>query len=90
MKPLIDKHGLDLLFDPIVISAEVGALKTDALIFERALGGYEPEGCVFIDNQERNLTVPAKLGFKTYLFDPKQNDIPKLKSQLIEWGVKFH
>jgi putative hydrolase of the HAD superfamily len=88
MTSLVDKHRLDLLFDPIVISAEVGALKTDALIFERALGSYKPEGCVFIDNQERNLTVPTELGFKTYLFDPQQNDIPKLKSQLVEWGVQ--
>jgi putative hydrolase of the HAD superfamily len=88
MRTLIDKHGLGLLFDPIVISAEVGALKTDALIFERALGIYRPEECVFIDNQERNLTVPTELGFKTYLFDPQQNDISELKSQLAEWGVQ--
>jgi putative hydrolase of the HAD superfamily len=88
MTPLVEKHGLDLLFDPIVISAEVRALKTDALIFERALGGHKPEECVFIDNQKRNLTVPAGLGIKTYLFGPKQNGIPKLKSQLVEWGVQ--
>lgn len=88
MTPLVEKHGLDLLFDPIVISAEVRALKTDALIFEQALGSHKPEECVFIDNQERNLTVPAGLGIKTYLFDPKQNDIPKLKSQLVEWGFQ--
>ena len=88
MTSLVDEYRLDLLFAPIVISAEVGALKSDALIFERALGGYEPEECVFIDNQERNLTVPTELGFKTYLFDPKQNNIPKLESQLAEWSVE--
>ena len=87
--PLVDKHRLNLLFDPIVISAEVGVLKTDALIFESALGNRKPEECVIIDNQDRNLTVPARLGFKTSLFDPKQNDIPKLKNQLVEWGVQI-
>ncbi|MCP4610084.1 MAG: HAD hydrolase-like protein [Planctomycetes bacterium] len=89
MAPLVDKYELASLFDPIVISAEVGALKIDALIFENALGGQRPEECVFIDNQEKNLVAPATLGFKTYLFDPKQNDIPRLRSQLVEWGIEI-
>lgn len=86
---LIYKYGLDKLFDPIVISAEIGGLKTKALIFESALGGESPNECVFIDNQENNLSVPAKLGFKTYLFDPKENDISELIGQLVKWGIKL-
>ena len=88
MTPLIEAHRLDSLFNPIVISAEVGALKTDPLIFHAALGDQRPEACVFVDNQERNLTVPTELGFKTYLFDPKQNDISALRNQLGKWGVR--
>ena len=88
MTPLVDRHRLDTLFDPIVISAAVGSLKSDALIFERALGSLKPAECVFIDNQEKNLDVPDMLGFKTYLFDPKQNDIPELRNRLAKWGVK--
>jgi putative hydrolase of the HAD superfamily len=89
MAVVVDEHGLDSLFDPIVISAEVGALKTNTLIFENALERSKPEECVFIDNQEKNLAVPAMLGFKTFLFDPRENDIPKLRSQLVKWGIEL-
>jgi putative hydrolase of the HAD superfamily len=88
MTTFIEAHKLDLLFDPIVVSAEIGALKTDPLIFAKALGDRRPEACVFIDNQAKNLAVPAELGLKTYLFDPKQNDVPALRKQLGEWGVR--
>jgi putative hydrolase of the HAD superfamily len=90
MAVLIDEHGLDTLFDPIVISAEVGKMKDEAGLFENALrrSGHRPEECVFIDNQEKNLAVPAALGFKTCFFDTKQNDIQGLKSQLAQWGVR--
>jgi len=89
MEFLIQKHGLGTLFDPIVISAKVGVLKNDAELFEHVLKscGHEPEECIFIDNQERNLVVPARLGFKTYLFSPRQNDISGLKRRLAEWSV---
>jgi putative hydrolase of the HAD superfamily len=87
MSTLVSEHELDRIFDPIVVSAEIGCLKTGAVIFERALGDRSPNTCVFIDNQAKNLAVPADLGFRTYLFDPEGNDITALKKQLAEWGV---
>jgi FMN phosphatase YigB (HAD superfamily) len=87
---LIGEHGLAELFAPIVVSAHVGKLKDDIELFEVALqlSGHGPEESIFIDNQERNLVVPARLGFKTYLFDPTHNDIPRLRSQLAQWGIR--
>jgi putative hydrolase of the HAD superfamily len=87
---LIGKHGLDTLFNPIVISAAVGKRKDNAELFEYALRliGHEAGACVFIDNQERNLIVPAALGFKTCFFDTQQNDIQKLKAQLAQWDIQ--
>jgi len=88
---LIDQYGLDTLFDPIVISAAVGKLKDEAELFEKALAlsNLKPEECVFIDNQQKNLLVPAALGLKTCFFDTRQNDIPRLRSQLAEWGIQI-
>jgi FMN phosphatase YigB (HAD superfamily) len=90
MSALVDRYQLHKTFDPIVVSAEVGSLKTDAAIFERALRGRRPNTCVFIDNQDRNLTVAADLGFKTYLFDPERNDVAALRDQLADWGVEVN
>ena len=90
MAALIAQHSLDTLFDPIVISANVGSQKDSPEIFEYALRlvGSKPSECVFIDNQARNLTVPASLGFKTHLFDPKADDIEAFRRRLSEWGAR--
>ncbi len=89
---LIDEcMKLSQFFDPIVISDAVRALKHDetTTIFDVALKGAEsvPEESVFIDNQERNLIVPAEMGMSTYWHDDKKNDISALRSVLDRWGV---
>ena len=43
---------------------------------------------MFIDNQPKNLVVPARLGLKTYLYDGQQRNTPRLRSQLAEWGIE--
>lgn len=88
---LIRKHVLDALFDPIVISARVGKLKDDPGLFEHAvrLVGQKPGDCAFVDNQEKNLTAAEAIGLKTCLFDPKQNDVQRLRSRLSMWGAGF-
>lgn len=78
-------------FDAIVVSARVGAVKTNRLIFEHALEALTvtPEESVFIDNRRRNLIVPAEMGFKTYFHDYRENDVEMLVKQLREWGIKI-
>ncbi|MFH0770803.1 MAG: HAD hydrolase-like protein [Candidatus Peregrinibacteria bacterium] len=86
-----DLHLTDL-FDPIVVSAMVHALKHDGTtaIFDAALraADCQPQEAVFIDNQERNLSTPAKMGMHTYWHDDKKNDIPSLLDALQKLGVK--
>ena len=87
---LIQEMQLDSCFDFIVLSADIGSTKSESLIFEEALrmANAKAEECVFIDNQQRNLEVPAQMGFHTYWHDDAKNDLASLRRQLKEWGVK--
>jgi putative hydrolase of the HAD superfamily len=87
MEAIVSEHGFAELFDPIVISAHVGAMKTERLIFEKALNGLRPDRCAFIDNQEKNLAVPSALGIHTFHFDTKRDDTDALRRQLARWGL---
>ncbi|MEP6823317.1 MAG: HAD-IA family hydrolase [Ramlibacter sp.] len=77
---------LPALFEPIVVSAEVGSGKESSLIFEFALSrlGASPHECIFIDNTERNLAVPAAMGINTIYFDEEMNDLRGLIETLQE------
>ncbi len=81
------------LFDPMIISASVRALKHDGTttIFDAALAvaECEPEESIFIDNQERNLVTPSKMGMKTYWHDDAKNDIQALICALQRYGVEI-
>jgi len=74
------------MFEPIVVSSEVGGDKESSLIFEFALNhlGVFPHECVFIDNTESNLTVPSALGINTIYFDEEMNDLRGLIETLQE------
>jgi len=76
--------GLEPLFDPIVVSAEVGVSKEHPLIFQRALSylGIAPDESVFIDNTRDNLVAPAALGMHTIHFDDERNDLGALIATL--------
>ncbi|MBM3227857.1 haloacid dehalogenase [Candidatus Peribacteria bacterium] len=82
---------LEKLFDPIVISATEHASKRDGTttIFDAALSraGYKAEEAIFIDNQEKNLEVPAQMGMKTYWHDDQKNDVAALSVALRHMGV---
>jgi FMN phosphatase YigB (HAD superfamily) len=75
---------LSAVFDPIVVSAEVGSDKKTSRIFEIALGHHRVPPCesLFIDNTERNLVAPRALGMNTIYFDAKANDLDGLKATL--------
>lgn len=81
-----------MLFDPIVVSAEVGSDKTGTAIFERALGhlGVKPNESVFIDNSEDNLVAANALGMNTIHFNDQTNDLEALVRALVEqYGVRI-
>jgi HAD superfamily hydrolase (TIGR01549 family) len=77
-------HDLPRLFNPIVVSAEVGVSKHDAAIFLGALQllRVEPEECIFIDNSKDNLIAPNSLGMKTIYFDDQKQDFAALLTEL--------
>jgi len=85
------KWGLSRLFKVICLSAEQGALKTDQDLFEKALelAGVKAKDSVFIDNHEKNLTIPRQMGFKTFWHDHEKNDINLLVTRLQAWGIKI-
>jgi putative hydrolase of the HAD superfamily len=80
---------LTALFNPIVVSSEIGANKESAEIFLYALNlsAVSPEESVFIDNNRDNLIAPNALGFKTVFHDDETNDIAALVRTLNTLGV---
>lgn len=82
-------QDLAILFDPIVVSAEVGTDKTGTEIFRHALHCVEasPEESVFIDNNLENLAAPGAIGMKTLFHDNRKNNIQALRENLRALGV---
>lgn len=84
MDVIVKQHRLDEVFDPIVVSAEVGHSKRGAAIFREALrrAGAEARTSLFIDNTLRNLYGAAAIGMKTLLFDGTTESAAELRSAL--------
>lgn len=86
MEILTTGMKLNELFDPIIISAVEHASKNDGstTIFDAALrkAACNANEAVFIDNQEKNLEVPAKMGMKTYWHDDVKNDVAAFSAAL--------
>ncbi len=64
-----DRVLLDELFDPVVISGDVGLRKPDRAIFELALDrlGASADRVVFVDDAQPNLAGAATAGLRTVL-----------------------
>ena len=79
-------QGLDALFNPIIVSSELGSGKDSAAVFEYALRcvDMKPDECVFIDNNPNNLIAPKALGIKVIFHDDETNDVGKLASSLAD------
>lgn len=81
---------LDEVFQPIVVSADVGCTKEDERIFRIALeqAGVEAGESIFIDNARTNLAAAASVGMHTIYFDDDAHDVPALRRRLGErYGV---
>jgi putative hydrolase of the HAD superfamily len=81
---------LDQIFQPIVVSADVGCTKEDERIFHIALeqAGVDARESIFIDNSRINLVAAASVGMHTVHFDDAANDVQALRRCLGErYGV---
>ncbi|HEX2566436.1 MAG TPA: HAD-IA family hydrolase [Burkholderiales bacterium] len=82
-------HDLPRLFDPIVVSSEVGIGKDNPEIFLGALRvlRVKPEECIFIDNSQANLIAPEAIGMKTIYFDDEKQDFKAFLADLQSHGA---
>jgi len=90
MDHLIKRQGLDALFSPIVVSADVGSGKRDQEIFLYAISraGVAPDECIFIDNSEANVVVARASGMHAIFHDDEKNDIDSLMKKLALLGAR--
>ncbi|WP_298212952.1 HAD-IA family hydrolase [Acidovorax sp.] len=84
MRRLRTVQKLDALFDPIVVSADVGKSKSSPALFEHALSriGLLAKQSVFIDNNSDNVAVAASTGMNAVYFDDALNDVSGLADRL--------
>jgi putative hydrolase of the HAD superfamily len=82
-------QGLDSLFNPIVVSAEVGSSKRSQDIFlcATSCAGVAPDECVFIDNSEDNVVMARALGMHAVFHDDEKNDVDALMNVLEALGA---
>lgn len=79
--------GIHDLFDDIVVSSHVGVAKPDRRIYTIAAErlGLPPEACVFIDDNQRNVTAAEAAGMAGIHFVVGRDD---LAQQLAAFGVQ--
>lgn len=77
---IVTHHNWEPLFDAISISASIGSGKDEREIFQNTLDQLclEANQCVFIDNQKKNLVVPASMGMNVIYFDHDKRDYHQL------------
>ena len=83
----VRKFGLKRYFKDFITSGYVGYAKPGRIIYEILLkrAGVEAEECLFIDNKESLLAPAREIGFKTILFESKQ----QLEGGLRNYGIEL-
>jgi HAD superfamily hydrolase (TIGR01509 family) len=79
------RFGFDVLFDPIVISAEVRLVKPEPAIYlhAAAVAGVAPERCLFVDDRPPNVAGALAVGMRGALF----RSSAELALELRDYGV---
>ena len=77
------KLGYYDLFNPVILSCDVGIKKPDPMIFKILLDKLEadPETVLFVDNQERNIDAARSLGIDGIVFKDKNQFVQELKKR---------
>ncbi|MCK8058866.1 MULTISPECIES: HAD family hydrolase [unclassified Fusibacter] len=88
---ILSHHHLESLFDTVLISAALQSGKDKDLIFDEVIKKIpvQFEECVFIDNKDSNLIIPAKKGMSAIYYDDRLRDLSGLKSKLLALEVKL-
>ena len=84
MREYLVRKKLDVVFDTLTISAEVGVAKPEAKIYHLALeqAQVQPEAAVFVDDVLANIEACEALGMKGILFKDPQEAMDQLKKLL--------
>ena len=91
MDSLRINQKLDEYFTVIQVSAEIGTGKAKESIFNKTVKelGVANDECVFIDNQEKYLITPKKIGINTIFYNQKENNIKDLIKELKALGIEI-
>ncbi|MCL5970061.1 MAG: HAD-IA family hydrolase [Patescibacteria group bacterium] len=86
LRKLLKKHGIEELFDEIIISSEHKMKKPDPKFFETLVkkAGVKKEEILFTDDKINNVEASNKFGIKAFQFITTKQLIEDLKSE----GVK--
>jgi putative hydrolase of the HAD superfamily len=84
LREFITRENLIDLFDTVIISAEIGAVKPSAKIYQAALeqakvGASE---AVFVDDMPVNIEACEKVGMKGVLFNDPEKSLSRLNNLL--------
>ena len=84
LRPYIVREKFDDVFDHMTISAEVGAMKPSARIFEFALEQLQVKAkeAVFVDDVLENIEACEKLGMQGIHFKDSESALKQLKALL--------
>jgi len=84
LRSYIEREKFDDVFDHMTISAEVGAAKPSAKIYEFALEQLQVKAkeAVFVDDVQENIEACEKLGMKGIHFKDPESAFKKLKALL--------
>ncbi|MCI0552148.1 MAG: HAD family phosphatase [Anaerolineae bacterium] len=84
LREYIVREKFDDAFDHMIISAEVGAVKPEAKIYQVALEqvGVKPKEMVFVDDFAVNIEGCEKVGIKGILFKDPDSALKQLKALL--------
>ena len=84
LRDFIVREKFDDVFDKMIISAEVGAVKPEPKIFQIALEhfGVKPREAVFVDDFYINIEGCEKVGIKGIHFKDAESTVKQLKQLL--------
>jgi epoxide hydrolase-like predicted phosphatase len=84
LRASISRLSFEDVFDEMIISAEVGLVKPDLRIFQKALEriGVKPEESVFVDDWLRNVEAARSIGINAIQFIQPEETLNELQELL--------
>lgn len=81
---VISNHGLDKLFDEIILSADLGIVKPDPRIYAYALEkvGVSAAEAIFIDDRKANVDAAEACGIRSLVFSDTPTFVDDLETTL--------